>query len=73
MRFENAVSIYKRNLDKNDPHLNEINELLENIQKALKGNFEFTLKLSDTGGGSYIIPQNKSNYSFKEINNQEIQ
>ena len=73
LRFENAVSIYKRNLDKNDPHLSEINELLENIQKALKGNFEFTLKLSDTGGGSYIIPQNKSNYSFKEINNQEIQ
>jgi ZPR1-related zinc finger protein len=73
LRFESAVSIYKRNLDKNDPHITEIKELLENIQEALKGKFEFTLKLSDNGGGSYIIPQNKSNYTFRAINNQEIQ
>jgi len=73
LRFENAVSIYKKNLEKNDPHSDEIEELLNNIQKALKGKFKFTLKLEDTGGGSYIIPQNKSNYSFKTINNQENQ
>ena len=70
-RFEDAVSIYKNNMDKNDPHVAEIEDLLVNLHKALKGKFEFTLKLSDNGGGSYIIPQNKSNYSFKEINNQK--
>ena len=72
LRFEDAVSIYKNNLDKNDSRVGEIEELLEKIQKALQGKFEFTLKLSDNGGGSYIIPQNKSNYSFKANANQEI-
>ncbi|TFF84354.1 MAG: ZPR1 zinc finger domain-containing protein [Promethearchaeota archaeon] len=72
LRFENAVSIYKNNLDNDDPQIDEIEALLENIQKAIEGKFEFTLKISDKGGGSYIIPQNKSNYSFKAINNQEI-
>ncbi|TFF93712.1 MAG: ZPR1 zinc finger domain-containing protein [Promethearchaeota archaeon] len=73
LKFENAVSIYKRNLETNDPQVNEVEEILNNIQKALSGEFQFTLKLSDAQGGSYIIPQNESNYSFKAINDQQIQ
>ena len=73
LRFENAVSIYKKNLEKNDPQCDEIDELSKNIQEALKGKFKFTLKITDTGGGSYIVPERKSNYSFKPINKQSNQ
>lgn len=73
LRFENAVSIYKKNLEKNDPQEKEVKMILENIQKALKGEFQFTLKISDAQGGSYIIPQNESNYSFEATKTQEIQ
>jgi len=72
LRFQNAVSIYKNNLEKNDPQIGEIEELLKNIQRALEGKFEFTLNITDRGGGSYIIPQNKSHYSFRAIDSQEI-
>jgi len=71
LRFEDAVRIYKKNLEKNDSQLNEIDELLKNIQKALKGDFNFTIKISDTGGGSYIIPHDKSKYSFRPMENLE--
>jgi zinc finger protein len=71
LRFENAVSIYKNNLDENDPQIDEVEQILKNIKKALKGEFKFTLKLSDAGGGSYIIPSNKSNYSFKPLSNDK--
>jgi zinc finger protein len=66
-RFENVLLIYKNNLEEEDPERKDIQEILENLQKALKGQFKFTLKITDTGGGSYIIPQNKSNYFFKKL------
>jgi zinc finger protein len=71
LRFENAVSIYKNNLDENDPQVYEVEQILKNIKKALKGEFKFTLKLMDAGGGSYIIPSNKSNYSFESLSNDK--
>ena len=71
LRFENAVSIYKNNLDENDPQVDEAGQILKNIKKALKGEFKFTLKLTDKGGGSYIIPSNKSNYSFEPLSNDK--
>ncbi|MHA1292020.1 MAG: ZPR1 zinc finger domain-containing protein [Promethearchaeota archaeon] len=66
-RFENAVSIYKKNLDKNNHQKQEIEQILNNIKKALEGKFKFTLKITDYGGGSYIIPQDKSKYNFEKI------
>lgn len=68
-RFERAVSIYYNNLDKKDPQIPEIEEILKNLEKATKGEFEFTLIITDPEGGSYIIPVDKSKYSFKETKN----
>lgn len=66
-RFENAVVIYKNNLTKDDSEFEEITQILEDLKKALVGKFKFTLKITDNGGGSYIIPVNKSNYTFEKI------
>jgi zinc finger protein len=66
-RFEKAVSIYKNNLDINDPQKEEIEILLKNLNKALRGEFKFTLKITDNGGGSYILPKDKSKYKFTKI------
>ena len=72
-RFESAVSIYKNNLEKNDPEITEIEELLENLKTAMDGQFKFTLRIIDPQGGSYIIPQDKSKYSFKKIEENELE
>ena len=66
-RFENAVSIYKKNLKEKHPEYAEIEEILKNIRKALEGEFNFTLVITDLEGGSYVIPQNKSNYTFEKV------
>jgi zinc finger protein len=70
-RFEQAVSIYKNNLDKKDSEFKEIEGILEELKKAINGELKFTLKISDSGGGSYIIPQNPSHYAFEKLNNIE--
>jgi len=72
-RFESAVLIYRNNLDDNDPEKSEIDEILDNLKKAIDGKFKFTLKITDTQGGSYIIPKNKSKYSFKKIEKIELE
>jgi len=72
LRFEEAVSIYKNNFEKNDPQFNEIEEILIDLKKAINGKLKFTLKLTDPGGGSYIIPQDASRYTFKKLNNMEM-
>lgn len=66
-RFESVVSIYYNDMDKEDPNISEIEEILKNLEKAIKGKFEFTLIITDLEGGSYIIPEDKSKYSFEEI------
>jgi len=66
-RFQKAVQIYRNDLDENEEKQREIDEILNNIDKAMKGDFNFTLKITDTGGGSYIIPQDESKYSFQKI------
>ena len=63
-RFENAVSIYRKNLEEDDAQIKEIDKILQDLGKALKGEFKFTLVITDTGGGSYIIPQDESKYQF---------
>jgi ZPR1-related zinc finger protein len=68
-RFEKAVSIFYNSLDKQDAQLPEIEEILKNLEKAINGKFEFTLIITDFEGGSYIIPEDKSKYSFEEIKN----
>lgn len=72
-RFEEAVSIYKNSLEEGSPETKDIEELLLKIDRALKGLLHFTLKITDTGGGSYIIPTDNSKYSFKtiEVDNKE--
>ncbi len=70
-RFEEAVLIYKNNLEKNDSEFDEVEEILNDLQKAIEGELKFTLKITDSGGGSYIIPQNASHYTFEKLNNIE--
>lgn len=71
-RFEQAVLIYKNNLEKNDPQSNEIEDILGDLKRAINGELKFTLIITDPGGGSYIIPQDASHYSFKKLNNIEM-
>ena len=71
-RFEAAVLIYKNNLEKNDPEFKEIEQILIDLHKAVKGELKFTLQITDIGGGSYIIPQDQLKYSFKKLDNIEI-
>jgi zinc finger protein len=66
-RFENAVSIYRNNLDENDLEKKEIDELSNKLKQAIDGKLKFTLKITDTQGGSYIIPQDKLKYKFTKI------
>lgn len=70
-RFESAVSIYRKSLENNDPELNGIDDILNNLKKASEGNYEFTLILTDPQGGSYIIPQNKSKYKFEKFDRKK--
>jgi zinc finger protein len=71
-RFEQAVSIYKNNLEQNDPQTNEIEAILEDLKKAINGELKFTLIITDPGGGSYIIPQDATHYTFKKLNSIEM-
>jgi zinc finger protein len=66
-RFEQAVRIYYNNLDKNETQRKEIEEILDNIERAKSGKLNFTLKITDMGGGSYIIPLDESKYTFQKI------
>jgi len=72
-RFENAVSIYRNNLEENDPEKSEIDELMLILKQAIDGKFKFTLKITDSQGGSYIIPQDKSKYSFEKIDKNDLE
>ena len=72
LRFERAVSIYRNNLEDDNPEKIEIKDTLKDLQKAMKGQLEFTLKIADPSGGSYIIPEDSSKYTFKKIENSEI-
>ncbi|TFG24532.1 MAG: ZPR1 zinc finger domain-containing protein [Promethearchaeota archaeon] len=72
LRFERAVSIYLDNLEDANPEKSEIKDTLKDLQKAMKGQLEFTLKIADPSGGSYIIPEDRSKYTFKKIENFEI-
>lgn len=65
LRFERAVRIYRNNLEKDDSQVKEIDEILDDLKKATKGSLPFTLKITDLTGGSYIIPQDVTNYSFE--------
>ena len=65
LRFEQAVEIYYNSLEEDHPEKSEIRDILEDLKKAIKGNLEFTLKISDSGGGSYIIPVDKSKYKYE--------
>ena len=71
-RFENAVSIYRKNLEKDDVQIEEIDKILDDLHKAIKGEFTFTLIITDRGGGSYIIPEDESKYSFEKIGYKEL-
>ena len=66
-RFESAVSIYRKSLTENSPEIDDIDDILNNLKKAIKGKFEFTLTITDPEGGSYIIPNDKSKYKFEEL------
>ncbi len=71
-RFENAVSIYRKNLEKDDDDIEEVDKILYELHKAMEGEFNFTLIITDTGGGSYIIPEDESKYSFQKLEHKEL-
>jgi zinc finger protein len=66
-RFQDAVNIYERNLDDGDPEKEEVKKILNDLNSAILGEFPFTIILTDESGGSYIIPEDDSKYSFEEI------
>ncbi|MFX1279535.1 MAG: ZPR1 zinc finger domain-containing protein [Promethearchaeota archaeon] len=70
-RFESAVSIYRNNLKEGDSELQEIEDILNQLHQALEGKFPFTLKITDIGGGSYIIPQDTSKYKFEKVDTED--
>ena len=70
-RFEQAVRIYYNNIDENGKQKKDIKEILNDIEKAKAGKLNFTLKITDMGGGSYIIPQDESKYAFQKINHSD--
>jgi len=71
-RFENAVLIYRKNLEEDDAQIKEIDKILHDLHEAMKGEFKFTLIITDTGGGSYIIPQDESKYQFIGIKEDDF-
>lgn len=66
-RFKSAVLTYRHTIEEKDLKIEEIDTILDNIDKAMQGNFNFTLKMTDLEGGSYIVPQDKSKFNFKKI------
>ncbi|HEA70916.1 hypothetical protein LCGC14_0416520 [marine sediment metagenome] len=72
-RFEAAVSIYRKSLDDKDPEVPEIDLILNNLKKAMKGKFEFTLKITDKEGGSYILPKDDSKFKFETLETKELE
>ena len=73
LRFERAVSIYRNNLDEGDEQIAEIDELLKDLKEAMKGRLKFTLIITDTQGGSYILPHNKSKYKFEKFKKNDLE
>ncbi len=73
LRFENAVSIYRNNLEEDDQQIVEIEKLQNDLKKAMKGKLKFTLIITDTQGGSYIIPQDKSKYTFEKLMKNDLE
>jgi C4-type Zn-finger protein len=67
LRFESAVSIYRNNLEEGDQQIAEIDDLLKDLKEAMKGRLKFTLIITDTQGGSYILPHDKSKYKFEKF------
>lgn len=64
-RFESAVRIYRNSFQEDEPERKIVEEILVDLNKAMKGEFPFTLKITDLSGGSYIIPQDETQYSFE--------
>jgi len=61
-RMKNAVSYYNRNLEEKD---DKVERILENIDKAINGEFKFTLIINDKMGGSYIVPAKKESLKIE--------
>jgi len=42
-----------------------VNKILENIDRAINGEFKFTLIITDELGGSYIVPFNEKSLKIE--------
>ena len=73
LRFESAVSIYRNNLEEGDQQIAEIDDLQKDLKEAMKGRLKITLIITDTQGGSYIIPHDKSKYRFEKFKKNELE
>ena len=72
IRFEEAVAIYRKNLDEDDSQKDDIDGILRDLKEAMNGKLQFTLRIIDHVGGSYILPINESNYTFEELDDEDI-
>ncbi|MBD3194660.1 MAG: ZPR1 zinc finger domain-containing protein [Candidatus Lokiarchaeota archaeon] len=70
-RFQGAVNIYLKDIGEKDPEFDDIKEIADNLEKAINGEYSFTLIIRDQSGGSYIVPENEKNYSFEKIINKD--
>ena len=71
-RFEGAVAIYRKNLDEDDSQKDEIDAILMDLKAAMVGKFQFTLRIIDSAGGSYILPINEDNLTFEPLSEKDL-
>lgn len=61
-RMKDAVSFFKKGLSEENQ---KVNKILENIDRAINGEFKFTLIITDELGGSYIVPFNEKSLKIE--------
>ncbi len=62
LRMKDALRIFKKNLEEQNP---KVDKILKNIDKAINGEFKFTVIIIDKEGGSYIIPAKKNSLKIE--------
>lgn len=67
-RFLRASKIIYNDVKNDITQNQEIEQAIEDIQKAMDGKLKFTIKITDPLGGSYIVPIDKSKYTFIPLN-----
>ena len=70
-KFLHASIILLNQTDEKSEFRETMEHLISDIKKAMNGQLEFTLKITDPQGGSYIIPDKETEYSFTPLSANE--